>query len=775
MKPLSRINKWLKGEGHKEKKELFYSSMVANSQVLKMVERELYLHGQLGLIYIDIVNFTNIEIKYGNKVCKRVLELLKEAILQFSSSNETVKVEIIHNIYGDDYVLYCSIQANSKDRSYCFELIAHKAQELKNYIMNQVNRKLNKIVDEDMNFHVGCSVLCYKSELTVESQVYSAIKQALALAKGEIDLDSGKKIWALKQAIEDKNFIIHYQPIYSLEKGAIIGYEALARGPENSAFQSPLQIFKLAEKANCLLPLERLLRQLALEGASDIKKNQFLFLNCSPQVINDPSFSRGDFRQIVESTGLRTEQIVLEITERHVINDFTHFRKIIDIYRKQGFRFAVDDAGAGYSSLQSIAELQPEYIKIDKSLIEGINNSAVKQALLDTFLSFALKINSHIIAEGIEKEEQLKWLCKAGIHLGQGYLLGRPSPQKKYSESRQIQSLQKQREIENKEKPTTKAVIGSLVENYYFLSAQAPSKKAMEHFHKHRDSYSIVIMEEEKPIGLLMREKLYFHLANQYGQALYSDRPVSLIMDHNPLIVEGHSRLEKVSQLATSRHLSQLYDHIIVCQSGKCIGVVSVRTLLDQLTKAQMELALSANPLTGLPGNVRIEQEIYQKVWKKSSFTSIYIDLDNFKAFNDRYGFERGDQAIKLVADILVSTIAELGHEDDLVGHIGGDDFIIISEAPFLPLCQKIITKFDERIVDFYAPTDRRNGHIYGRDRYGKHKAFPLMSLSLAVLVCPAGRIHHPVELGELAAETKKVAKKIEGSAFVIDDGYLLA
>lgn len=186
------------------------------------------------------------------------------------------------------------------------------------------------------------------------------------------------------------------------------------------------------------------------------------------------------------------------------------------------------------------------------------------------------------------------------------------------------------------------------------------------------------------------------------------------------------------------------------------------------IRRAQRDL--EANPLTRLPGNVSILNELQSKIDKNSIFAICYIDLDKFKAYNDKYGFERGDEVIKETARILIRTERELGNPDDFIGHIGGDDFVTITTPDKVDmLCQKIIDDFDKAAPAFYSPEDRNAGFIIAKDRQGVERKTSLLSISIGVVSNDKKKITHMAEVGEIGAELKKQAKSLERSNYVKD------
>ncbi len=218
-----------------------------------------------------------------------------------------------------------------------------------------------------------------------------------------------------------------YQPIVRLGDGKVFGYEALTRCPEGSLFDGPLSLFRFAEKHHMALALDRLARETAIRHSPALAAVQKIFINVTMSIINDPHFVSGQTVRWLSERGMFPGQVVFELTERSSIDDFDAAKKILAHYRSQGYEIAIDDAGAGYSSLQSIVELSPDYIKVDRSLVSLADKDEMKKHMLRTFVRFAKKMNIRTVAEGIERPEELRLLRAMGFDYAQGYLIGRPS------------------------------------------------------------------------------------------------------------------------------------------------------------------------------------------------------------------------------------------------------------------------------------------------------------------------------------------------------------
>ena len=176
------------------------------------------------------------------------------------------------------------------------------------------------------------------------------------------------------------------------------------------------------------------------------------------------------------------------------------------------------------------------------------------------------------------------------------------------------------------------------------------------------------------------------------------------------------------------------------------------------------------SPLTGLPGNVQIQAEMKKRLLGKEHFAMIYLDLDNFKAYNDVYGFLKGDEIIKFTAKTILKNIHTEEYEDSFVGHIGGDDFVaIVGKTDYDKICQNIIADFDSNVLDFFTKEDAKQGFIEVENRRGIMEQFPLTSISIGVVEVDPGRFKNVLEIGEVGASVKHLAKTIQGSTYVID------
>jgi diguanylate cyclase (GGDEF)-like protein len=486
-----------------------------------------------------------------------------------------------------------------------------------------------------------------------------------------------------------------------------------------------------------------------------------LFINISSPVIFDPKFKAGQTLEVLQKKGLNPSNVVFEITERSSIEDFTLAKKVLEHYRNQGYKIAIDDAGAGYSSLQAIAELQPDYIKVDRSLIQNIHKFKIKEYIMETFVTFAQKMNIHLIAEGIENEDEMMKLSRMGVHYVQGFLLGRPESHAVTINER-ITTLITQQKSDFTPAGIT-WTIGDIKMSIQTFDLTTKISLVADYFTINESASGVVITSNNKPIGLVMRERLFQQLAGQYGFSLFWKRSIEFAMDPDPLLVDEFMQVEQVSQMAMSRPNSKLYDYVVITTNGYMSGVSSVQSILACITNVRLESARVASPLTGLPGNIQIHRELLKRANSGHSFSVIYADLDYFKWYNDLYGFQKGDQLLQFTADIIQQSVMALGYSQDFVGHIGGDDFIVLShyENP-KQLCEEIIRRFDQGVHLFYEGETTHGV----KDRQGNIVDNDGVTISLGLVVCEC---KHPItleQISEAAAQLKKQAKSQKGSIY---------
>ncbi|QUH25356.1 EAL domain-containing protein [Serpentinicella alkaliphila] len=373
-----------------------------------------------------------------------------------------------------------------------------------------------------------------------------------------------------------------YQAIVCLKTGEELGYEALSRGPKNSVFSNPEHLFTAAKDYNMVWELDMLCRQEAIRGARGFLNKKILFLNIDSNIINDSKFKKGFTRGLLSSYEIETGQIVFEITEHTAISDFQKFNHILDNYRGQGYKIAIDDAGNGHSGLRVMTETRPNYIKLDMELIRNIDKDIIKKELLKSFVKFAEIADIKLIAEGIETKEELRVLISIGIHYGQGFLLQRPQPSITPIDKNEVKlikdlNLLMQKIFSRKERIT----IGDISRADETILEDSDCNKVNELFEGNKKLQAVIITNNEKSvIGLVMRNKFYYRKVESKNVLNFLRKPVTEVMDRDPLIVEQRYNIVDVCSMAISRKQEKMYDYVITVREGKYFGVVPVAHLL---------------------------------------------------------------------------------------------------------------------------------------------------------------------------------------------------
>lgn len=332
----------------------------------------------------------------------------------------------VPGVRADEVFLFLPLDAERVAAGSPAEWLQERAERLDQYVKKFFAQRLPS-ADRYRNY-VGASVIFSDPKVRIERLIYRGVREA----RGEVyDRTARAEIRGtdlLRKIIADSRITPVFQPIFELATGRVRAFEALSWGPAGSGFETGETLFAFAERADLLLPLERVCRRRILEEAGGIVPGQLLFVNLSPAAASDDDFLRGTFERQVREKGFEPSGIVVEITERTYALHHALFTKVLQELRREGFLIAVDDMGTGYASFSSLAEIQPDYLKFDSVFVHEIQNHRIKRDLLDAMLSFAKKTSTHVIAEGIETEEELETLIELGVPYGQGFHLARPTP-----------------------------------------------------------------------------------------------------------------------------------------------------------------------------------------------------------------------------------------------------------------------------------------------------------------------------------------------------------
>jgi len=565
-----------------------------------------------------------------------------------------------------------------------------------------------------------------------------------------------------------------FQPIAALVDGAILGHEALIRGPAGSVLEFPDALFEKSREENIAFELEQHCVKTILRWAESFDQCGKVFVNLSAhaltRIVNDGGVER--LLLWAANHGFPMRKLVIEITEHESVTEPGDLIAKANALRALGISFAIDDFGEGRSSLRLWAELEPEYVKIDKFFTHGLSDHTYKIQTLKTIVQMADTLGGQLIAEGIETAHTLALVRDLGIAFGQGYFLGRPA----HEPFRQIEADALE-EIARREVPVLQTVrlarnqtlsAEKLIIRVPPASPTATNEDMVHFFHDHLHYPAVAVVANGRPVGLINRRVLMDKYTQPFHRELYGRRPCTLFMDPSPRLLEQTATITEMMSLLTSDDQRYLTDGLIITDAGRYVGIGTGEQLVRTVTEYRVEAARHANPLTYLPGNIPITEHIEKLLAVENRFVACYCDLNHFKPFNDQFGYWRGDEMIRLLAGVVV---AHAANRKDFVGHVGGDDLIVLFQsADWRKRCEDIIAEFNESAKGLFDADALRSGGIEAEDRAGNPTFFPLTTLSIGAVLINPGTFRRAADVASAAAAAKRQAKRTQQGLFVVDD-----
>ena len=557
-----------------------------------------------------------------------------------------------------------------------------------------------------------------------------------------------------------------FQPIVDLQAGSILGYEGLIRGPSDSPLHAPVNLFEQAIRCGRGVLLDQTCRRVTMERFVECQLPEWLFLNVNPESLLAPEHRPGETLSYLKQIGLNPERIIIELTETQPFTSYQALREATEHYRRHGFRIALDDLGEGYSNLRLWSELRPDFVKLDKHFVQQIHRDPLKEQFVRSVVDIARQSGALVIAEGIEQASELRVLRSLGVTYGQGYLIARPS---------RVPTLDVRAAIDGVVWPGARSranarqqpVARDLLIEVAPLNSADSNETAYQIFAKDLDCFAIPVVEHEIPVGLLRRQHFLESFARPFNRELYGKKSCCVMMEKQPLIVAAETGIHELSSLVVASGKRYLSDGFILTEQGAYLGMGTGYELMRKISELQISAARYANPLTGLPGNVPINETIDRLLEASHPFVVAYADLDYFKPFNDLYGYAAGDELIVLVAGLLLDAAERDG---DFVGHIGGDDFVLLIQSrDWESRLKQVLSEFDQAIIGYFTAEHIAARGIHIPDRSGEMAFFPLTSLSLGVLKVQPGQYRSYLEIAVAAADAKKMAKRMPGSSLFVE------
>lgn len=547
------------------------------------------------------------------------------------------------------------------------------------------------------------------------------------------------------------------EPIVDARSGQLIACEALMRGAQDIGFAHPHAVLDHAARLGVLTDLELLMACKAIDRLIGLgQPRPRLFLNIDGRTLPDWRSFRNRLLFKVQAEDMSPAEICLEISEVQQVLEGEALSEAIDGLRSAGFSIAVDDFGTGVSGLQMLYHARPNFLKVDRFFVQAMPHDARKRLLVRAIAQLAHTLGARVIAEGVETEDELMACRQTDCGLIQGYLVKRPDAA--FSELKAIYDLPGRQEPQ--------AVLDQRLQTMLQTPVAVPPTvplKALFELYQQDGTVELlpVVSSSGMLIGGLRWQRLKPLLGARYGEELAENPsfayPVQEMIEQVPTIDIRQPLKSAIDLVADkARH------GVMVVDRGHYLGYLSPYDLMQLANTILITDAQRLNPLSGLPGNEAINEYLVSLAGVEADRFVAYIDISNFKPFNDRFGFELGDRAIRMLADLLKKLSDITGA---FVGHIGGDDFFVGCTQDAMRgvtlMLGTLPRQFRESVSSLVPEEVQLSGHYDGRMRSGRVGRIPLIASTVVGFALPAGTpMQGPEHVAGRLARLKSDARK---------------
>ncbi|MDA3647628.1 GGDEF domain-containing protein [Saccharopolyspora indica] len=531
-----------------------------------------------------------------------------------------------------------------------------------------------------------------------------------------------------------------FQPLINIKTGAIVAIEALAR-PVGTNVQ---ELFREAARQRRLTELDVELANAALTAAAEHESLLPLHLNIFGGTVTHDLQRLDLVRERLREIGRREQEVTLEIGPPFARLNTDDLLVGVDKLRADGFQIALDGVGEGDVPLALIADIGPAVVKLDREVVQQLPESPARVALVESVRHLCEATDSQLVAEGVENERQLTTLRRNGIRLVQGNLLA-PAARRPPTAS-SVPGVAA--EVTDPHGPPISSLAsGPRVTEFLspatILPTDVTADKVRGVLADHPEISGVVLVDEgNRPQWTIERNRFLLAVTGPYGHALHAKRPASRLADEPRVVTTATTAMEALSMVTRSDQYRMYDDAIVVDESGRCLGAVRAGDLIRGMAELKVEEAAALNPLTRLPGSDAIARDVTRRIAAGEVFAVSWLDIDGFKTVNDTAGFSAGDDLIRAIGRSLTDAATALSSVQ--VGHVGGDDFLLVADLDDL-------VALAELVLD----PERTAGGVS-------------VTLSLATLVCTPSTVAGYDDASSRLAPLKKHAKSLAGSSWVM-------
>ncbi|MFA7595041.1 MAG: GGDEF domain-containing protein [Novosphingobium sp.] len=562
--------------------------------------------------------------------------------------------------------------------------------------------------------------------------------------------------------IRDVDFA--YQPIIGTSSLRVHGFEALAR-IDTSEFSHIHDFLNHSYSIGKLREAETGLLRSAISKFCEFPEKHFvrLFCNVDNRTYDGLPLHKASVVELLEGTGLPAANLCLEISERHPMQSFDTIRQIVEMLMAHGAHVALDDFGIGNSGLHMLLNLEPHYVKIDRTFIAGIASSTRKQAIVAKLCGLAHALGFQTVAEGVENESDFRMSRDIGCDLAQGFHIAKPTTNIRelsvvYGQTLTVSST-----------PRMSPRVAELLTPVEPVYLDQPLRDVADTFKERPDLRLLPVIDRNRNVqGAVLEEDVRRLMLSDFGRSLLAnkgmDTRIGKLLRRCP-VADANGTVEAIVNSYVTADGAQ---GLILISDGRYAGYLNNNAVLRLAAEREVNVAREQNPLTRLAGTESIQRHWDNLLVLKGPRMVAFLDFDNFKAFNDSYGFASGDRALLMFAGLLRRLEKSRGA---FVAHIGGDDFLLsmgLPESEGEQAVRDLQLRFAQDVESLYTADDRGKGGITAIDRFGVARFFPLLQISAGVVHLSQNRAGMTREdIVEQLNAAKAAAKRAENGLAV--------
>jgi EAL domain-containing protein (putative c-di-GMP-specific phosphodiesterase class I) len=368
----------------------------------------------LGILAIRFLDSLRVEASLGSRAFERTLQHAVQTLDQHLETLLSPPWHLGVNGYGGDLLIAFFTQTRD-------------GKAVSEESLFRIKEAIQALQADHFALTAGYALIRARPSVDLRRLIYQGVEHAMVSAVGEDMTDLERQGHVLRRIIYQSYIRTVFQPIVSLDEEEILGHEALTRGPAETEFESPDFLFALSRRSGLLQELDFLCRNVAVSSARTLEGQGKIFINTLAHTLAHRRFLSPQFFDLLEQTHIEPARIVFEVSEKYPIADYSEFRRNAAELHEHGFSLAVDDAGMGYSNLRTLFELEPDYVKIDHSLVHDIHREPIHEQVFDILADISRQLDARVIAEGVETKEELEKLRSLGVPYGQGFYFAKPA------------------------------------------------------------------------------------------------------------------------------------------------------------------------------------------------------------------------------------------------------------------------------------------------------------------------------------------------------------